>query len=253
MDLCNLTLNQWNLYLDFIQPYEDAIKEYSSLKDCQRKKILLVNAIVERACLTYDYFQGNMIDVDSMIEYYNNIEKLFTKNYESSIVVPDDRLDVYTPITFGQFVDSKDICDKFTGNKWGLFKYLIAIYCNGVYKDDYCNEKSEQFTAAGQFKISDVIVFYKWWERFNTNISNSFAVFTKTVSSGKDANVSGHMKRWGWIHFLKEIAKTKVFDIPGGNKDSIECVRAKNLFDILVWASEEKEYNEAVYNDLNEQ
>jgi len=41
------------------------------------------------------------------------------------------------------------------------------------------------------------------------------------------------------------MAKSKVFDIPGSSMNSIECVRVSKLFDILVYASEEHDYNEA--------
>lgn len=56
------------------------------------------------------------------------------------------------------------------------------------------------------------------------------------------------MQQWGWVNFLKEIAKSKVFDNPAiGN--SIECVKKAKLYDVLVYASEEKEYQEAAALD----
>jgi hypothetical protein len=36
-----------------------------------------------------------------------------------------------------------------------------------------------------------------------------------------------------------------VFDIPGSNMNSIDCARAASAFDVLLYASEEKELNEA--------
>ena len=50
---------------------------------------------------------------------------------------------------------------------------------------------------------------------------------------------------YGWINFLKSIAATKVFDIPGSGKNSIQCAREAKCFDVLIWASEEKSFNEA--------
>jgi hypothetical protein len=51
------------------------------------------------------------------------------------------------------------------------------------------------------------------------------------------------METWGWTNLLKEIAKTKVFDMAGMN--SIEAARLSPAFDVLVFASEEKMFNEA--------
>lgn len=53
------------------------------------------------------------------------------------------------------------------------------------------------------------------------------------------------MKTWGWVQFLKEIAKSKVFDIVGNGKNSIECAKDAKLFDVLIWASEEKQFQDA--------
>jgi hypothetical protein len=53
------------------------------------------------------------------------------------------------------------------------------------------------------------------------------------------------MEQWGWVNFMKEIAKTKVFDIPGSGKNSIECAKDSKAFDVLIFASEEKQFNEA--------
>jgi len=47
------------------------------------------------------------------------------------------------------------------------------------------------------------------------------------------------------VNFLKSIAATKVFDIAGSGKNSIQCAREARLFDVLVYASEEKELNES--------
>jgi len=62
-------------------------------------------------------------------------------------------------------------------------------------------------------------------------------------------HIKEHFERWGWINFLKSIAKTKVFDLPLSQKNSIECTRQASLFDVLMYASEEKDYNEAQWLD----
>lgn len=51
------------------------------------------------------------------------------------------------------------------------------------------------------------------------------------------------------MNFLKEIAKTKAFDIPNSGLNSIDCAKVSKAFDVLIWASEDKEYGEAQYLD----
>lgn len=58
------------------------------------------------------------------------------------------------------------------------------------------------------------------------------------------------METFGWVNLLKEVAKTKVFDIPGGRMNSIDSVRDAKCFDVLIFASEEKAYNEAQNLDM---
>jgi hypothetical protein len=48
---------------------------------------------------------------------------------------------------------------------------------------------------------------------------------------------------------LKEIAKTKVFDIPGSHCNSIDCVREAKAFDVILYASEDKLMSEALALD----
>lgn len=47
------------------------------------------------------------------------------------------------------------------------------------------------------------------------------------------------------MNFLKAIAVTKVFDLPGTGMNSIQCAREASLFDVLIYASEDKSLNEA--------
>lgn len=60
------------------------------------------------------------------------------------------------------------------------------------------------------------------------------------------------MKTWSWVNFLKEIAKTKVFDLPASGMNSIDCAKKSKLFDVLIFASEEKEFNEAQSMDFDD-
>jgi hypothetical protein len=48
---------------------------------------------------------------------------------------------------------------------------------------------------------------------------------------------------------LKTIAATKAFDVDGSGMNSIECARQSPAFDVLIWASEDKERSEAEFMD----
>jgi len=52
------------------------------------------------------------------------------------------------------------------------------------------------------------------------------------------------------VHFLTAIARTKVFDIPGSKRNSIDCVRMARAFDVFIFTSEEKDFNESLNADM---
>jgi hypothetical protein len=60
-----------------------------------------------------------------------------------------------------------------------------------------------------------------------------------------------HYERFGWINFLSSVAETKIFDIPGGGKDSIECAKDADLFKVLMYSSEKRDYNVALAASMN--
>lgn len=49
---------------------------------------------------------------------------------------------------------------------------------------------------------------------------------------------------WEWVNFLGFIAESKVFDRANG-MTSIENAKAAKLWDVLIYASEKKSYEEA--------
>ncbi len=59
-----------------------------------------------------------------------------------------------------------------------------------------------------------------------------------------------HFDRWGWVNFLRNIAETKIFDIAGAGMDSIECAKIANLYKVLMYASEKRDYNVAYIASL---
>lgn len=46
---------------------------------------------------------------------------------------------------------------------------------------------------------------------------------------------------WGWIDFLIEVSRTKMFDIPASNLNSIECAKITGAYDVLIYASSERD------------
>lgn len=76
-------------------------------------------------------------------------------------------------------------------------------------------------------------------------MEQNFSVFRKG-SGGTKAELTEYYAEWGWINFLASIAETKIFDIPGSGLDSIECAKIAKAYKVLTFASQKKDYDDAV-------
>lgn len=258
-----ITLAQWIDYVNSLNPLDEHLRAASDMEESQRKTILLTRNLVDRAYHTFNYFDGlnehrnnTEIPVEDMLNEYNNVFcKMFDAAPEPERHLPSHELTEANTITFGQLIDAKMITADSERNKWELLQYVATIFClrndSKAYNEMDTQEDSESFIACGKMKMNYALMVFKWWENLNTYINENFTLFQDNGEPEK-ANMKEHMARWGWINFLKSIAKTKVFDISGSGLNSIDCARQARAATVLTWASEEKDYNAALSRDMKE-
>lgn len=160
-------------------------------------------------------------------------------------------------MTFGQFIDAKNIVqvareEKY--GKWDLIRYVMAIFLrrdSDHYSEEDIRDNSKRLTAIDELPLSVAIAASYWFEQFNTYLDKTFAIFRALGKAGEDKHAKAHFEAWGWVNFLKSIAKTKIFDIVSLGLNSIECARLASCYDVLIYASEEKLYQVAVAADID--
>ena len=253
--LNNITLETWIGYTNSLKPFEDSYKVIQELPDSSRKTILLTRNVVERAYHTHDWFGGMespLVD-DVLREYTDEFCTLFDRAELPEIALPSHELTTTNPITFGQFIDAKMITADPNRNRWELMQYVAAIfYLQGKpYNELFTDETNEHFINCAQYTMPVILAISQFWERLNEYINTNYTLFQESGEQ-EGANMKEHMQRWGWINFLKSIAKTKVFDISGSGLNSIDCARQARCADVLTWASEEKDYNIALSRDMED-
>lgn len=172
--------------------------------------------------------------------------------------LPPPELHPGSTMTFGEFIDSKVVMQNAKAtelSKWELLYQLAAIFLRKdgeAYNDSFVQEDTQRFKDIGRISIADIHEIGSWFEDLNGFLNENFQIFKDSpIKSG--INISKHFENWGWINFLASIAKTKIFDIPNSGLNSIECARIAPLIDVLVYASQEKGYNEAMYADMEAQ
>lgn len=241
MNLQDVILSQWIEFTDSIKELTDRGNSIADMVDSRRKEILQTQNHVEKAFAWAKFFNIDGEYVNDVLEAYNE----FMGQLDD--VAPLMETPV-SDITFGQFIDSKMMTANADVNIWRQMQYIITIFCTD-YEPEYLSEEHERFKVSGALDMRIIVAGLKWFESLNNTINTTYTVFQESGLDEGD-HMKEHMRRWGWINFLKSVAKTKVFDISGSGLNSIDCARAAKLDDVLIWASEEKEYNVAMSLDM---
>lgn len=249
-NLKDITLGKWIGYMDHIHELEQQYATILNMDDSKRKSLMLTKNYVDKAYATLEFFeQDTTVCVDDAIAQYQQLMELFVDTPAEDIAMPE-----LEELTAGQFFDAKMIiAASAEKSKWHVLQYVIAIFCQDDNYDHNCtNEYNALFIEAGKHSLVYAIAVHAWFDNLNTQILNSYTLFQESDLEGDEGeNMKAHMQQWGWVNLLKGIAKTKVFDIAGSGMNSIDCVRAATLDDVLTWASEEKAYNLAMRADMD--
>jgi len=270
--LSDITLGQWIRFTNSCKEYDEALAEIHQLPDGAKKSIKLTNDQVARAYAALAFFTGitlkavqRHICIDDALHYYNErlinlFEDVAPVKFPVDILgaswcIPKDNLTPSSTITFGEFIDSKVIAQAAAHDKqskWELLQYICAIFLRQpgeAYDEAFVDEDSDRFILMAQLPMSVAMSVMAFFEELNKNIEESFSVFHESDQKEGKA-MKEHFKQWGWVNFLKSIAKTKVFDIPNSGMNSIDCARKAKCYEVLIYASEERDYNLAMSVDM---
>lgn len=247
-------------------------KEISQMEDGEEQEIALAEQAMNRIFSTFAFFtnctvqavkESNFVDqvaavyfglLAGLMEDPEPVERrLFIWNSEAWYL-PDPELKHGDTMTFGEFIDAKQLMkDHIESGSDGL-EYLPKICAvflrkeGEPYQESFLYEQSDRLQLMHSLPMDIAAAVARWFEQFNTFVHESFPVFFPSRLKSNNKFSKEHFNRFGWINFLKTIAQTKVFDLPGIN--SIEAARVSRLFDVLIWSSEEKSMSEAYALDL---
>lgn len=241
MTASEVTLSDW---LEFesscrdIEAWHECVK---SQPESRRKQIMLTSSFYEKANKWAQFFGIRFDSVDECMNAY----QAFLSFEPEAISLP-----VIEDMKAGQLIDSKMMLAAHgEASQWEFARLLLIIFHFAPYNSKHLEELSSIYADAGKVTIDKCAYILAWYERLSIEICERYTLFHDSGEE-EQPHMKAHMQRWGWINFIISIAKTKVFDIPGGGKNSIECVRESSLDDILIWASQEKDYNIAVMRDM---
>src|SRR5690606_8365227 len=99
-------------------------------------------------------------------------------------------------------------------NQWEIIQRLAAIWLRPkgtAYDEALVHEGSEALAKMAGLPIGQAMRVAAFWEAFNADCAKRFSIFRKSRVKGGRA-MAQHFEQWGWVNFLKGIAKTKVFD-----------------------------------------
>lgn len=247
-------------------------KEISQLEDGEEQEIALAELSLDRMYCAFAFFTGCTVDAvrdstyvdqvaavyygllaDLLVDPEINETNVFLWNDERWYL-PDAILKHGDQMTFGEFIDAKQLVKDHIESGSDNLEYLVQICAiflrkeGESYKESFLYEQSDRLLLMRTLPMDIAAAVAGWFERFNGYVHDSFPVFFPSRVKSNNKFSKEHFNRFGWINFLKTIATTKVFDLPGMN--SIDAARSSRLFDVLIWASEEKSMSEAYALDM---
>jgi len=269
-----LTIGQW---IQFVREYglqlDAHADKIAEMEPGHGKTLSGIQLYVERAYAVAAFFAGLDIGVakaemplpevtriyrEEFAKCFRAGDQLFITHDGIDFTLPEPHLSQSSTMTFGEVIDSKVMlynAGVLEWTRWELIRMLCAIFLRAPgepYREEYSYLDGNRADQMNDYPIRAALIVSGWYEQLNSFLEGSFAVFQdSSIKSGR--NMKAHFTSWGWVNFLKSIAKTKVFDIPGSGLNSIDCARISKAYDVLLYASEEKGYSEALSADLESQ
>jgi hypothetical protein len=242
--------------------------EISEMKDGDDKDVELSLFRVEHAVKSFAFFTG--IDLDDVTQHIdvrqvlsvfeNTLAGLLRSDSEVSdepIIWNDEFWTLPMPelfpdsaMSFNEFLVAKEIVRQIQAIGAGRLEalpYIAAVYLRKegeAFSEDLVKEGGERVQLMHTLPMDIANQVASFFERHNDHLHKSFSVFRK--SRVKGPNLSGHFDRWGWVSFLTYVAEAGLFTVPGAGLNAIDCAKNAKLYDVLVYASEKKDHDEAI-------
>jgi hypothetical protein len=250
---------------------DDEAAEIEQLEDATDKEIRQAFWVLERAFSLLSFFAGISIEeakqrftiqeAQRIATGYDSAfanppeEPAATVDWQQMWVLPPPYLAQDSAMTFGEFIDSKakeQEAQITKCSRWYLIQQVAAIFLRAegeAYDESLLYPGSQRVALMGTLPIRHALHVAVWFEKFNAFVQNHFALFAPSDSK-TGHHMKNHMDKWGWVNLLKTVAKAKVFDRPASDLDSVKCARLAKAFDVLLYASEEKDYSDAMNRDM---
>lgn len=246
--------------------------DIGQMDEGEDKEIALAELTLDRMFQVFAYFAGCTVEAVKQSDYVDQVATVYFGALAPLLEEPSaadsnvfvwDGVRWYLPhhelkhgdlMTFGEFIDAKQLVKDHIETGGDGLEYLPKICAvflrkeGEPYQESFLYEQSDRLQLMHSLPMDIAASVASWFEKFNTYVHESFPVFFPSRVKSSNKFSKEHFNRFGWINFLKTIAQTKVFDLPGMN--SIESARASRLFDVLIWASEEKGMSEALALDM---
>lgn len=269
-----LSIGQW---IDFMRAFGQQLDAHgdkiAEMDAGNERTISGIQLYAERAFAVAAFFSGLDIEVakkemplPAVCRLYReafsgcfkvDADARFITHGGTDYLLPEPQLNQASEMTFGEVIDSKVMiynAGVLEWNRWELISMLCAIFLRPAglqYQEEFAYLDGTRAEEMKAFPMRAALIVSVWYETLNRFLEGSFTIFADSaIKSGR--HMKAHFSAWGWVNFLKSIAKSKVFDIPGSGMNSIQCARISKAFDVLMYASEEKGYSEALSADMEE-
>lgn len=242
--------------------------EISEMAEGDDKDVELTLFHVEHAVKAFAFFTGidledvtQHIDVRQVLSVFENtlagLLRAESEATDEPIIwndefwtLPDPELHPDSAMCFNEFLVAKEVVRQIQAIGAGRLEalpYICAVYLRREgepFSEDLVKEDGDRVQLMYSLPMDIANQVASFFEQHNEHLHKNFSVFRKSRSKGP--NLSGHFDRWGWISFLTYVAEAGLFTVPGAGMNAIDCAKQAKLYDVLVYASEKKDHDEAI-------
>lgn len=173
--------------------------------------------------------------------------------------LPDTSLLPSTEITFIEFITSREVTRNMSSTsseKLTAIAYIGAIFFRpdgDKFDETKMDPNSGLVEMIMDLPFITAIQIGLWFDEWIESIAKSFSVFDPSKSKS-GINMTSHFEKWGWISFMNYVAKYGTIFYKSNDKTNLDNIKSANLYDVLMWASCERDHDEIVslYHDEQE-
>lgn len=251
---------------DLNQRIKETIENEDITED--ERNDLLADLYIERVRKTFSFFTGTdlhiteAMQIGPLIQFYElHLKELLNTDYDdegtSTILsgdelywLPEPTLTPQSTITLNELVTAKEVSRNLSSTnsqKLHAMALIATIFLRktGEQFSESLLSQDERMQMMWGIPMDTALKVARFFEQWSEFVRTNFSCFEKSKVKG-GVNLERHFEKWGWISFLNYVATEGTIFYKSNNKSNLDNIKEAKAYDVLMWASCEKDKEDIV-------